>query len=67
MFLIETKRNVGGIERIKLRLMMNGITVESNGLASGLALLWAKDIQVSLQSFSRRHIDVHVAGNTRQG
>lgn len=36
----------------------NGVFVNRVGLSGGLALLWREDIDVTLQTFSRRHIDV---------
>lgn len=36
----------------------NDIFVNRCGLSGGLALLWRDEIDVTLQSYSRRHIDV---------
>ncbi|KAK6161333.1 hypothetical protein DH2020_004714 [Rehmannia glutinosa] len=37
---------------------MNGVSVDSTGRSGGLALLWRKDIQVSLRNYSTRFIDI---------
>lgn len=37
---------------------MSGFAVENDGMAGGLALLWRKNVDVILLSFSLNHIDV---------
>ncbi|KAK6148933.1 hypothetical protein DH2020_016458 [Rehmannia glutinosa] len=39
---------------------MHGLAVEPHGRSGGLALLWQKDIPVSLRAFSDRFIDAYV-------
>ncbi|KAL0413099.1 UNVERIFIED_CONTAM: hypothetical protein Sradi_1511600 [Sesamum radiatum] len=45
---------------------MYEVSVDSRGKSGGLALLWRKSVDVLLQSFSRRHIDVSVRLNETQ-
>lgn len=53
------------IDRIKQRFNVFGFCVPSIGKSGGLALLWQKDINVTIQSYSKNHIDAEVklAGN----
>ncbi|PPR81378.1 hypothetical protein GOBAR_AA39339 [Gossypium barbadense] len=37
--------------------LQNGLTVNSEGRSGGLALMWKEGINVSIQSFSKHHID----------
>ncbi|KAL0445490.1 UNVERIFIED_CONTAM: hypothetical protein Slati_1676900 [Sesamum latifolium] len=39
---------------------MHGFTVDAKGRSGGLALMWVKNLEVTLQSFSAHHIDVSV-------
>ncbi|KAK6146582.1 hypothetical protein DH2020_020451 [Rehmannia glutinosa] len=59
VFLCETKSNHSSIDKLKNSLNLHGISVESNGRSGGLALLWRKNIQVSLRVFSSHFIDVN--------
>ncbi|KAK4400699.1 putative ribonuclease H protein, partial [Sesamum angolense] len=60
VFLMETKCRSFGIERVKKRLNMHGLAVDSIGKGGGLALLWDKEVFVDLVSFSRYHMDARV-------
>ncbi|KAL3825323.1 hypothetical protein ACJIZ3_021352 [Penstemon smallii] len=60
VFLSETKLPARKIELIRRRFELHGVAVDSRGLSGGLALLWPKEMNVVLQSFSKNHIDVHV-------
>lgn len=44
-------------------LNFNGVAVSSRGRSGGLGMLWANDVDVILQIFSIRHIDVHVCND----
>ncbi|KAL0313943.1 UNVERIFIED_CONTAM: hypothetical protein Sangu_2238700 [Sesamum angustifolium] len=57
---METKCRSFGIERVKKRLNMHGLAVDSRGKGGGLALLWDKEVFVDLVSFSRYHMDARV-------
>ncbi|PPR88594.1 hypothetical protein GOBAR_AA32107 [Gossypium barbadense] len=37
--------------------LQNGLTVNSEGRSGGLALMWKEGVNVSIQSFSKHHID----------
>lgn len=41
----------------------NGIDIGSEGTTGGLCLAWRNDTHITLQNFSRLHIDVVVKGN----
>lgn len=48
------------METLKLRCSRHGFAVSSVGQSGGLALLWRKDVDVGLMSFSSNHVDVEV-------
>ncbi|GLT59335.1 hypothetical protein SLA2020_321600 [Shorea laevis] len=51
------------MERVKRRLgFQHCFTVERTGRSGGLAVLWDKQVQLHLQSYSANHIDMEVAG-----
>lgn len=57
VFLIETKAKTQRIERIKNKTgLANGLIVPCVG-KKGLALLWAKEIDLEIKSYSQNHID----------
>ncbi|KAL0433422.1 UNVERIFIED_CONTAM: hypothetical protein Slati_2676500 [Sesamum latifolium] len=60
VFLSETKCKTKRCARIKKPVNYNGIGVDSIGKGGGLFLLWRKDVEVWLQSFSAHHIDATV-------
>ncbi|KAK6160575.1 hypothetical protein DH2020_003956 [Rehmannia glutinosa] len=60
LFLCETKCNSHAIDKLKSDLGFYGLSVDSTGRSSGLALLWCKNIQVTLRIFSSWFIDVDV-------
>ncbi|KAL0300144.1 UNVERIFIED_CONTAM: Retrovirus-related Pol polyprotein from transposon RE1 [Sesamum calycinum] len=59
-FLFETKCKARRCDRMKNLVNYNGVGVEPVGKGGGLLLLWRKDLDVWLQSFSSHHIDVTV-------
>ena len=66
-FLMETKVGIRKMERFRTRIgLPNGIIIPSNGRSGGIALLWKKDLDVELKSYTRNHIDV-VVTNPRLG
>jgi hypothetical protein len=66
VFLMETKTRHKRIEFLKMKLgMENMFVVDSVGRSGGLALLWKEDFNLSIQNFSRRHINAVV--NTGAG
>ncbi|KAK6125295.1 hypothetical protein DH2020_040957 [Rehmannia glutinosa] len=60
VFLCETKCKASVVDKIKYSLNMFGFAVDSWGRSGGLALLWHKDIPVSLRHYSDRFIGVGV-------
>ena len=49
------------MERVRTRIgLPNGIIIPSNGRSRGIALLWEKDLDVELKSYTRNHIDAVV-------
>lgn len=60
VFLSETRRYSDYVESLKTRLNMFGFAVDRVCLSGGLALLWRKDVDASLPSFSQHHIDAQV-------
>ena len=58
VFLSETKVRKNRIERIKERVgFANGLSVHCHGRSRGLALLWTRDINLEIKSYSSHHID----------
>ncbi|KAL1172609.1 hypothetical protein V6Z11_A05G359600 [Gossypium hirsutum] len=58
IFLSETKMNGNDFRRVQNKCrLQNGLTVNSEGQSGGLALMWKEWINVSIQSFSKHHID----------
>ena len=58
VFLSETKVRKNRIERIKDRIgFTNGLSVPCHGRSGGLALLWTRDINLEIKSYSNHHID----------
>ena len=61
VFLSETKLREWSMERKKMSIgFINGLVIPSHGRSGGLALLWRKEVNVDVQSFSDRHIDAIV-------
>lgn len=57
IFLAETKGTSHNIEKLKRSWNLNGVSVDRIGLSGGLALLWRKEVQLTLLSFSKYHMD----------
>ena len=58
VFLSETKIKSRRMEIVKYRLgFSNGLIVPSRGRRGGLALLWSRDTNLEIKSFSDHHID----------
>lgn len=60
IFLSEMMGPSHRIEKLKQQWNSNGVRVSSCRLSAGLALLWTKNIQLELMSFSSNHIDSKV-------
>ena len=53
VFLIETKAKIRQMERIKCRLgLANGLIVRCVGRKGGLALLWDREVDLEIKSYS---------------
>lgn len=64
LFLSETKRNSYQMEIIRLKLNYDFcFSVGCSGYSGGLALLWNSDINISLLSYTKHHIDVLILHN----
>lgn len=62
IFLMETKKNSHDMERIRLRLGMDScLSIDAIGRSGGLALLWKSDINLTIKSYSKNHIDSEIA------
>ncbi|TYJ37050.1 hypothetical protein E1A91_A05G349500v1, partial [Gossypium mustelinum] len=58
VFLCETKIHSNGFHRIRTICRMEGcLAVDSEGKSGGLALLWKEGVNVSVQNYSKFHID----------
>ncbi|KAG8485709.1 hypothetical protein CXB51_019034 [Gossypium anomalum] len=58
VFLCETKIHSNGFHRIRTICRMEGcLAVDSEGKTGGLALLWKEGVNVSVQNYSKYHID----------
>ncbi|GMI79095.1 hypothetical protein HRI_001578800 [Hibiscus trionum] len=61
IFLIETKLSAGRMEKVRKRCgFNNGIDVEAIGRSGGLSMGWKSTCDVTLRSYSVRHIDVEI-------
>ncbi|XP_027086694.1 uncharacterized protein [Coffea arabica] len=60
VFLVETKCSSRAVDKLKVQFGWFGMGVDAKGLFGGLALLWRKDIDISLNRFSSSFIDVTV-------
>ena len=61
MFLLETKLKKKRMERVRDRLgFANGLLMPSRGRSGGLALLWKREVNLNIKSFSNFHIDAIV-------
>ena len=61
VFLMETKVGVRKMKRVQSRIgIQNGIIIPSEGRSEGFALLWERELDVELKSYTRNHIDAIV-------
>ncbi|KAB2021692.1 hypothetical protein ES319_D07G157900v1, partial [Gossypium barbadense] len=58
IFLCETKMNAIEFQKVQTRCrMQNGLVVNSDGRSGGLALMWKDELDVTIKSYSKHHID----------
>ncbi|PPD85534.1 hypothetical protein GOBAR_DD17534 [Gossypium barbadense] len=70
IFLSETKMTPNDFRRVQNKCrMQNGLVVNSEGRSGGLALMWRGGMDVSIQSYSKHHIDsmVKLESNKNMG
>ena len=61
VFLIETKVGTRRMVKVKEKIgFPNGLIIPSEGRSGGMALLWIRDVDVEIKSFSSSHIDAIV-------
>jgi hypothetical protein len=66
VFIVETKLHHHRLDFLKSKLgMVNLFGVDSVGKSGGLCLLWRNDIDVTIQNYSRRHINAVVKSEGR--
>ena len=66
LFVMETKIRGKRVEDLKFTLGFSGcFAVDSDGLSGGIGLFWSKDVEVTLENFSKSHIDVMVSQNNK--
>ncbi|KAL0303027.1 UNVERIFIED_CONTAM: hypothetical protein Sradi_6170800 [Sesamum radiatum] len=63
VFISETKRSARRCEFLRDKWNYFGVGVDAIGSSGGLYLLWRKDLNITLQSFSFHHIDITVTEN----
>jgi exonuclease III len=64
LFLCETKLDDKEMERFRWLLGLPNMTVKkAEGRSRGVAMFWKREVDVSLRSFGRRHIDVDIKGD----
>ena len=62
---METKASAKRMTKVKERIgFPNGLVVPSEGKSGGIALLWIREVEVQIKSFSRFHIDAFVTDHS---
>ncbi|PPR87249.1 hypothetical protein GOBAR_AA33441 [Gossypium barbadense] len=67
IFLCETKMNAAEFQRVKNRCrLQNRLVVNAEGRRGGLAMMWKDEIAVTIQNYSKHHIEslVKMDGNS---
>jgi len=63
LFLSETKHDGKWMDWLRWKLQLpNLVTVDSEGASGGLALFWSREVDITLKSFSKYHIDSVIKG-----
>src|SRR4051812_42857403 len=63
LFLCETRLEERELDRFRWMLGLSHMTAwKAVGRSRGVAMFWKKEVDVTLRSFGRRHIDVDVKG-----
>ncbi|XP_042944769.1 uncharacterized protein LOC122278652 [Carya illinoinensis] len=68
MFLQETKVSSRIMDRVKYQVgLHNCLTVDCEGRSGGLSLLWRQEVELTIKSFSKHHIDAEVKDSDNKG
>lgn len=63
VFLMETRSNNLRMEFVKRMINLEHcFTIQSYGLSGGLALLWSSDVDLTILSYSKWHINAWLQG-----
>ena len=61
VFLSETKRKNSGMQKVKVKVgFENGFYIKGKGKGGGLAMLWKRETDLEIKSYSKHHIDAVV-------
>lgn len=60
IFLRDSRLGMSGIDNIKKNFNLFGICIPLISSSGSLALLWEKDVSVSITSYSKNYIDANV-------
>lgn len=60
VFLSETRCLMSYIDTLEAQTHRHGLVVERDGMSGGLVLLWRKEVDVNILSYSIHHIDSEV-------
>ena len=61
VFLSETKRKNSGMQKVKVKDgFENGFYIKEKGKGGGLAMLWKRETDLEIKSYSKHHIDAVV-------
>ena len=62
VFLMETKLHNKSLDYLRIRLKFDHLfMVDSVGQSGGLILMWNDDIRLTIQNYSRRHINAIIS------
>ena len=65
VFLTETKKKNAGMTKVRMKIgFENGFYVKKEGKGGGLAMLWRREVNLEIKSYSMHHIDAVI---TREG
>lgn len=67
LFLYETRNTASWLDMIHVRFSFRGcLDVDKVGKGGGLALLWSGEVDLSISSYSARHIDAMISYESQQ-
>ena len=63
VFLTETKKKNAGMTKVRMKIgFENGFYVKKEGKGGGLAMLWRREVNLEIKSYSMHHIDAVITG-----